>query len=90
MQEYIWEGGQLLLVLEQLGEVVGDALRVAHVVVVVDNVVAGAAATAAAAAVAAAVLVVLVVIADLLMMMLVLVLTAHDSVPGQARLWTWR
>ena len=28
MDEHVGEGGQLLLVLEQLGEVVGDALRV--------------------------------------------------------------
>ena len=40
VQEDVGEGGQLLLVLEQLREVVGDALRVAHVVVVVEAAVA--------------------------------------------------
>ena len=39
MQEDVWERGELLLVLEQLGQVVGDALGVvAHVVVVVAAV----------------------------------------------------
>ncbi len=39
VQEDVWERGELLLVLEQLGQVVGDALGVvAHVVVVVAAV----------------------------------------------------
>ena len=67
MQEDIWERGELLLVLEQLGQVVGDALGVvAHVVVVV-----------AAVAVVLLVVVAPAAVAVLLLLLLLLFHAAH-------------
>ncbi len=67
VQEDIWERGELLLVLEQLGQVVGDALGVvAHVVVVV-----------AAVAVVLLVVVAPAAVAVLLLLLLLLFHAAH-------------